>query len=268
MNVHIVTCGTSIIENYSRHPNIPSEDSRIIMVDDEVLKRASPKHEFFIRVYEFLKANPYNASAELKAMKRFLEDKLVDEVYLYHTDTGKGLFCARIIEKFLTDVHRLRVETIRVEGFGVEGFFEDGLINLLDKIIDKTIRLVKAGNNVFLNATGGFKPENAILTTAASLLGIQNIYYIHEKFREHVNLPILPLAIDQKYLKPLQELYNNHKKHGFTPLKTFTEQYSVNILQNLKDRNLVIEENGKIKLRKWTYTILKYILEQNQPQHK
>lgn len=230
------------------------------MDDGEVLKRAYPGSIFFIRVYDFLKANPYGVSAELNAMKDFLRDKLVDEAYLYHTDTGKGLFCAKIIEKFLMDVYSLRVETIRVDGFGVKGFFEDGLVNLLDKVMDKIYRLIKAGHNVYLNATGGFKPENAMLIMAASLLGVQNIYYIHERFIEPVNLPIFPLAINQKFIDPLKKLYNDYKEHSFTPLKVFIEQYGENTLHNLKSRNLIAEENGRIKLRRWAYTILKYTL--------
>ncbi|MEM2193488.1 MAG: putative CRISPR-associated protein [Candidatus Methanomethylicia archaeon] len=262
MNVHLVTCGTSIIENYIRRLDPSSEDRRIAESDVEVMKRVMPADPFFRRVYSLLREDPYAMSAEINAMRGFLENKLISKVYLYHTDTGKGLFCAKLIEKYLTD-NLIETETIRVEGFGVEGFFEDGLVNLLDKVMDKAYRLLEAGFNVYLNATGGFKPENAILTIAASLLGIQNIYYIHERFRSHVDIPVLPLTLSHEYLKPLKHLYEECGKHGFASQFQFIENYGKNIFSSLRNRNLITIEDGRIKLRKWTYIMLKYILKQS-----
>jgi len=258
-NYHLVVCGTSILDNYSRIPTISDEDKRICLDDAEVRKRSSPADPFFIRVYEYLLKDPWKASAELNAMRKYLDEGLVDEVYLYHTDTGKGTFCALIIEKYLSYAYTLRVNSIRVEGFGLMEFFEDGLVNLLDKLMSKIHELTKTKCKIYLNATGGFKPENAITVIAASLLNINEIYYIHERFAEPIKIPILPITITPKYTKILKELYEYHKLHGFASKTRIEEIYGSETLNELKDRNLVKEENGKIILRKWTRTIIKYI---------
>jgi len=260
VNCHLVICGTSIIDNYSRIPTIPDEDKRICENDHELLERSSPANTFFLKVYEYLKRDPWRASAELNAMRKYLENGLVNEVYLYHTDTGRGRFCATILEKYLRDIYMLqKIESIRVEGFGVKEYFEDGLVNLLDKLMDKIQKLTKPGNKIYLNATGGFKPENAITIIAASLLNINEIYYIHEKFIEPIKLPILPITINPKYTKLLKELHQEHKLHGFTPKTRIEKEYGSEIINELKERNLVKEENGKIILRKWTEIMIKHI---------
>lgn len=260
MNVHLVICGTSIIENYRRKTDISDGDRRICDSDDELFKRASFADEFFLRVYDFVKSDPFRASAELNSMRRFLEARGIGGVYLYHTDTGRGLFCARIIQKVLVDVYGLNCQLIRVEGFGVSGFFEEGLVNLLDKLMDKIGELHKAGVNVYLNATGGFKPENAIAVLAASLLDVENIYYIHERFQDVEMIPIFPIVIDPNYIEPLKKLYEDYKLQGFTSKGEFERIYGLNMIEDLKNRNLIKEEDGKLILRKWTKTVIKYTL--------
>jgi len=259
MNTHLVICGTSIIENYSKLQTISDEDKYICLNDNELLKRSNPKDPFFIKVYNSLIKDPWKACAELNSMRKYLDEKLVDEVYLYHTDTGRGKFCASIIEKYLSDNYNLKVNKIRVEGFGIKEFFEDGLVNLLDKLMSKIHDLIKNGNKVYLNATGGFKPENAITVIVASLLNIDEIYYIHERFAEPIKLPILPITINPKYINLLKEIYENHKLYGFTIKSYIEEKYGSEIINELKNRNLVKEEDGKIILRKWTEIMMKYI---------
>jgi len=259
VNSHLVICGTSIIDNYSRTTS-SDEDKRICEDDRELRERSSPANQFFIKVYDYLKRDPWKASAELNAMKRYLEKGLVDEVYLYYTDTGRGKFCATILEKYLRDVYTpRRIESYKVEGFGIKEFFEDGLVNLLDKLMSKIQNLITAGHKIYLNATGGFKPENAITVIVASLLNINEIYYIHERFIEPIKLPILPITINPKYTKLLKELYEDHKLHGFTPKTRIEKNYGSEMVDELKERNLVKEENGKIILRKWTEIMLKYM---------
>lgn len=260
MNVHLVVCGTSVVENYKRSSGVSDDDKRICDDDVELFRRATPADWFFLRVYEFVRVDPFRASAELNSMRKFLEAKAVDEVYLYYTDTGKGVFCAKVIEKFLVDCYGLRCSSIKVEGFGVKGFFEDGLINLLDKLMGKIGELHRAGVNVYLNATGGFKPENAIAVLAASLLNVKNIYYIHERFQDVEMIPIFPISITSDYVKPLKKLYDDYRLHGFTPKGEFEKIYGMDMIEDLKDRNLIKEEDGRLVLRKWTVTILKYAL--------
>ena len=248
MHVHIITVGASIIINFknqTKDPNIRS----LIENDKELLKRATPANPLFQTVYQLLQKNPYNMSAELNAMKEYLEKGEVDEAYLYYTSTGTGKFCATILQTYLKNIG-INTHPIEVKGFGIE--FEEGLVNLLDAITEKIIELKRRPNTqIYLNATGGFKPENAMLTIAASILGVENIYYMHEKFKKVESLPTIPLTITPKYLKILKTIKEQERKQGFALKREIPEA------NELISRNLIEESNGRIKLRKWTKIILK-----------
>lgn len=78
------------------------------------------------------------------------------------------------------------------------------MINLLAKVRNEVERFRQdVGRSIGLenvrivaNLTGGFKPESGALLAIAGLIGIDSVYYIHEVFRDVVELPILPLKID------------------------------------------------------------------------
>ena len=257
--IHLVTVGISIISNYCR--NFAEEDELKILKDDwEVCKRSTPSSRLFMNVYERVKAEPRSMSAELNAMWNYIQEKMVNEVYLYSTDTGRGEFCANQLQKYFYDEIGVRANIVKIGGFGVPSQFEEGLVNLLDKISNKITTLKQNPNNqIYLNATGGFKPENAILYTSAALLKIDNIYYLHEELKKTVQLPLIPITLNPKYMKILKYMNNYEREHGFTPKSQFAQKYGEENLHHLKTWNLIIEENGRIKLRKWTKTILKYI---------
>ncbi len=258
VHVHLITVGAGILSNYLRSRYVTSNDYRIINDDNELFKRASPSSELFRRVYHYLLTDPRSVSPELNAIWNYIMLDKVDEVYLYATNTGRGVFCSSILEKYFYDVVKIRVHKVIVKDFGL--LFESGLINLLDKISSKIIELKRNPNiKVYLNATGGFKPENAILYTIASLLRIDEIYYIHESFDQPVKLPVIPLSIDPSYYDILMEIYSNEIRHGFMLKSIFIENYGEDALIHLKDWNLIYEEDGKVKLRRWTKSFLKMI---------
>jgi len=154
------------------------------------------------------------------------KEKKVNEVHLYSTDTGRGKFCANQLQKYFYDEIGVKADIVRVEGFGIPLQFEEGLVNLLDKISNKITTLKQNPNNqIYLNATGGFKPENAILYTSAALLKIDNIYYLHEESKKPVQLPLIPITLNPKYMKILRHIDKYENEHGFTPKSQFTQKY-------------------------------------------
>lgn len=258
LHIHLVTVGAGILTNFLRSTQCTEEDKTIIKNNLELIKRATPTSKLYIKVYNYLLSNPRKVSPEINAMWNYINENKVSEVYLYATNTGKGLFCSNILRKYFYDKIKVKTEIIIIKDFGI--LFEDGLINLLDKLSKKIFELKRNPNiKIYLNATGGFKPENAILYVIASMLKIDQIYYIHENFKEPIKLPLIPLSIDPSYLQILKEILNYQTKHGFMPKTTFLEKHGHNQLEHLKTWNLIIEENGKIKLKKWTKTILKTI---------
>lgn len=97
--VHLVTVGASIISNYLREKR-GDPICNVLSNDSLLLKHATDSSKVFMKVYEYLKSDPRKASPEINAMWKYIDRGLVSQVYLYHTDTGAGKFCAEILKKF------------------------------------------------------------------------------------------------------------------------------------------------------------------------
>ncbi|RLE84699.1 MAG: hypothetical protein DRJ67_10140, partial [Thermoprotei archaeon] len=203
---HIVTVGTSVIRNSA--PRVGGNLAEKLKgwarakpgspEDVEAGEKAAPGTPEFRAVYEILALDPRSVSAELNAMWPYLERRRVEAATLLATDSGASEFCAEVLRKYLRDKWGIgEVEVTRVPELGRD--FEKGLYNLLDALSSAVRRHGGRGRRVYLNATGGFKPETAIVYVAASLMGIDRVYYIHEVMREVVELPILPLDLRPDY---------------------------------------------------------------------
>ncbi|MEM3734682.1 MAG: putative CRISPR-associated protein, partial [Nitrososphaerales archaeon] len=207
----------------------------------------------FDKVLDFVNKDPRRASAELNAYYRFesLRGKAEREFILYATDTGTGLFCARILKAHLEDKgYRVR-EPITLKGFGLGyDFFEEALTSVMDTVA-KTVS--KAEGKVYLNATGGFKPETTFAVIAALLHGVRAVYYVHESFQDVVILPAPPLQIDSKYLERLKQIgVEGKQKYFLTDILNWDEA-SIN---ELIDRQLIELRGGKAAPRRWVRPIL------------
>lgn len=143
--------------------------------------------------------NPEKASAETHTLHKLDMDE-GDAIILLHTDTDEGRYCAERLQEFYSRRDRgRRVERHQIDalGSGRASVAQRGLRGL----VSITIELVKAArdrhHDPVLCATGGFKVEIAYLNLLGALLGV-DVYYIHEQFREIVQLPRLPLAWDPR----------------------------------------------------------------------
>ncbi|MEM3734950.1 MAG: putative CRISPR-associated protein, partial [Nitrososphaerales archaeon] len=176
------------------------------------------------------------------------------EFILYATDTGTGLFCARILKAHLEDKgYRVR-EPITLKGFGLGyDFFEEALTSVMDTVA-KTVS--KAEGKVYLNATGGFKPETTFAVIAALLYGVRAVYYVHESFQDVVILPAPPLQIDSKYLNGLKQIgVEGKQKYVLMDLLGWDEHK----INELIERQLVELRSGKIVLGKWVKPLFQNI---------
>ncbi|ABM80618.1 putative CRISPR-associated protein [Hyperthermus butylicus] len=145
-----------------------------------------------------VKSDPYGMSAELNAMEWVLGSGCagVGRIVLYASDTLEGRYAAEILRGFLTGKCRgAEVSERMVSGLGTD--FWRGLINIVEAITSDVKELAREGYTVYLNATGGFKPEAGIALLAASLAGPIAAYYKHESMREAVMLPLIPLNVDK-----------------------------------------------------------------------
>lgn len=81
-----------------------------------------------------------------------------------------------MIKSYL-DEEGIRSELAIVKTISSEETFYEGIEDLFDKVIYKILKFKEEGNEVFINATPGLKPETAFLTLAGLLAGADLIYY-------------------------------------------------------------------------------------------
>jgi CRISPR/Cas system-associated protein Csm6 len=79
--------------------------------------------------------------------------------------------------------------------------FHEGLLQLARAVGNDVKKARREGRLTYVVATGGFKPESTFAVIAAYLAGAHGAVYIHETFKEVVELPMLPLQLRQVLAK-------------------------------------------------------------------
>ena len=259
---HAVTVGAGIVINASKRikelentlrnwlsitPGDPEEA--------EIIGRARKGDPIFDKILDLVTKEPKPMSPELNALISYVEasPKLAYEdieVGLYTTDTGVGWFTGMILYYTLRELGFKPVsQPTRIKGWGWgPEFLDETLKDVLDKISRVLNSKRKQGYRVYLNATGGFKPEVTFATLAALFVEADGVYYIHETYRKIVLLPAIPLSIKPSYLSYLKKIEEpvpiDYLKHQDVPI------------DELERRTLVEKKGGVVKLRKWVEILL------------
>lgn len=127
-----------------------------------------------------------------------------DIVYLLHSDTLKGEFCAEIIASAIrkgalgggiTVKPIVRINDL--QEFDMQRFAYHGSINLVKKIAD--IFLAHQDCQCILNVTGGYKGTIPYASTTAMLLDMP-VIYLYEKSDQSLDLAPIPLTIQNRTL--------------------------------------------------------------------
>jgi len=268
--VHIISVGTSLLANFERFKPKLAENLGVMgwsragpddKVQELAMRRASRGDKVFNELLKFLSKDPEKHSAELNAFLRYV--RLNSHVpprdvgiLLYSTDTGTCYLCASVIHEYLSSegYMMLSPKPIRVEGLGKpEIVFDNALANLLDKVVTKIIDWSRKGVPVYINATGGFKAETQFLVIAASIAGARAAYYIHETFKDVVELPLPPLKIHEG----LEKIIRKFKKAGPLNRGEFEElcyQAGLDPAELEHERKLIVN----LKPRKWLLKLIRY----------
>jgi len=260
--VHVISVGTSVLSNFERE--FPDEARKLGVVgwgslspDDprqwRALTNAYRGSKVFKVLLNYLSQNPKVRSAELNAFLSFVNyvghSKKDVRVLTYTTDTGNGFLCGRLIHAYLINegYKTLTKKPVKIKGLGrTLQSFEDGLMNLTDKVVVKIRKYVMKGYKVYINATGGFKPETAYLILAGALAGAHKAYYIHETFKEIVELPLPKLSIDEKLVKVIKNLKQPYELINEEELneKLISEGLDLN---DLRERGIIHKEKPKFR---------------------
>lgn len=139
------------------------------------------------------------ACAESNALEKLgagREDRLV----FLHSDTPEGERCARALKTHYNGI-AADVEVRRVAHLSYEhrGFKQRGIKQLVDELAYVIGREQRAQREVVVNATGGFKAEIAYATLVGLLFHVP-VVYVHERFNDIVELPVVPMQWDYSLL--------------------------------------------------------------------
>jgi putative CRISPR-associated protein (TIGR02619 family) len=180
MRTLLVTVGTSLISNARRD-----------------LGKEPKREELLIYLK---KTEPEKASAEANSISQLIKRKTLEEgdkLFFLHSQTGEGKLCAEVLNSyyalrgFRTELKEIPDLTYEESRFKMRGL--RGLVAAMIEIIEKGR---KAGMECAINATGGFKAEIAYATLVGLLLNVP-VYYIHEAFKEIIEMP--PTSISWDY---------------------------------------------------------------------
>ncbi len=255
VKLHVVSVGTSILGNLRRRGvEVPGPGQW----EDWLRERGS---EIFLQALDYLREDPWRMSAELNGMRDFLERGEVDEAYLIATDTEAGRFCSELVKGFLAErgvnvlgesgpiLGYYKVRDISGEEQAAERFSEDlhTLFNRLVAFLRKHKR--ELGKEVYINATGGFKPELAVLSLVGNLFLVP-VYYRHETFGVSVFLPpLIPPRLFPEELEFLRRIYESEDRRIRGPEAERLVQEKGQLILRLEAFKVLereIDEAGKV----------------------
>jgi putative CRISPR-associated protein (TIGR02619 family) len=128
-----------------------------------------------------------------------------DRLVWLHSETPEGEWCARRLhEHYMARGHHSELKPIAKLAYAHADFAEAGLKSFADVVLG--VIKVCGAENAKLCATGGFKAEIAFANLIGFLLGVP-VYYIHERFREIVELPRVPLSVDVQVVERHRDFF-------------------------------------------------------------
>jgi len=275
--LHVIGTGTSVLRNFERYQDygniiekyglrgcgeLSPNDFKQKVIESFIM-RGNEDHE---KLLEFIRRDPKYASAELNSFLRYVDEhrhsKDYVEVVIYCTDTNNNRLAAQVIYEWLRENSYYVVgEPIKVKDFGV-GIekFDSGLINLLERVLRIIVNKSRQGYKIYINATAGYKPETTFIVIAAmlTLKTAPTIYYIHEAFRETIELPTLPLKIDESWVEIAKMFIEPKPMHD---AREILKKFGYNLDDLIYSGTLLIDtDKGIVQTREW----LKKIIELNE----
>jgi len=185
MRTLLVTVGTSLVQNARR-------DLKKELSDTEIANylRCTP---------------PEQASAETNSLSRILQEG--DKIIFLHSQTHEGRFCAKALKQhYQKEGYRAEICEIPDLNYAESRFKMRGLRSLVATLIEHIRRERQAQREVLINATGGFKAEIAYATVVGLLFDVP-VYYIHEAFRDIIQMPPTPIGWDYSLMAEHEEFF-------------------------------------------------------------
>lgn len=186
MRTVLVTVGTSLLTNAQK----------------SLQKQKLSDHE----IVNYLgRTDPVQASAETNSLSRILQEG--DKLIFLHSQTEEGKFCTEALRKYYRGRgYQTESQEIPDLTYKESRFKMRGLRSLVATLIDLIRRERQAQRQVLINATGGFKAEIAYAAVVGLLFDVP-VYYIHEAFRDIIQMPPTPIGWDYSLIAEYEEFF-------------------------------------------------------------
>jgi putative CRISPR-associated protein (TIGR02619 family) len=267
MKVHVSAVGTSLLKNSLENNEVRKEVEGLHLENWDRLKFNDDRQNVIKENFDdmkklllnFIKSKGESSSAELdslfSAMRKFKHKEEEVYVFLYTTNTSNSILAGETIRDYLKE-KGIRSELVTVKTISSEETFYEGIEDLFDKVVYKILKFKEEGNEVYINATPGLKPETTFISLAGLLAGADVIYYKYQEFNEVILLPSLPIKISPEYLEWLIRFANE----GYTLSERRASELGIPI-SFLESKGLV-EKKGEdaYRLKDWVRKMLRIYL--------
>lgn len=184
----------------------------------------------------------HEASAETNSLIRLLKEG--DKIVFLYSDTDDAKQIVGILQKFYEkEGYTVEARLIPHLNYKESSFKVRGLRSFVAVLTETIEHERKAGCDVLINATGGFKAEASYATLVGMLFKVP-VYYLHELFKEIIAFPPIPIEWDCSLIDNHYEFF---KQMRFDVRETREVDAQLNWLP-LDDREriypLLVEEEG------------------------
>jgi len=142
-------------------------------------------------------------STETNSLSRLLQEH--DQMIFLCSQTPEGKQCAEALAQYYKNAgYQTKVVEVPDLTYTESRFKMRGLQSLVATLIDQIRREKAQARQVLINATGGFKAEIAYATLVGLLFDVP-VYYIHEAFRDIIEMAPTPISWDYSLLADYEE---------------------------------------------------------------
>ncbi len=184
MRILLNTVGTSILSHWKdEYPELSDESRRRLAARLSSLPRDDRR-----------------LGAELNSIHSIAQQEEItpgDQVYFLVSDTKEGRFVGRLLNDVVAAWGYRTAEPEVVKNLQSDDpkAFEQGLRNLV-RIIARLYRSHRnEGEEILLNATGGYKAQISFAGLIGQVFGV-SVFYQFENFKQAIQLPPLPVSFD------------------------------------------------------------------------
>ncbi len=215
-NTLLCTVGTSLFSGNLQHL---SEHSPDLPENWLALRTAYHGRDWKKVALELIKIDPAKrvCGAEINTIEEIRQKKwlTLEQLIFLVSDTPDGKNTGEVLKRYFEQRSGLslrQVEYVVVDQLQDErplDFKVHGLRNLVRIIGDRVHKFGR--DKVAIDATGGYKAQIAVAVILGQALDIP-VYYKHEKFREIIDFPPLPISFDYEIMARYSDLLTDFER--------------------------------------------------------